>query len=250
MLSDTGFFESFPKSLNDSIYILPNQHVSDSGKFSQSVQDGFDAFILNVRGLTQTKCDILSAELSSLNVSIILLTETWCVRESVNSFSFPQWTNVSAFCRTDRVRGGVGIWLENGACAKPLSLDEFCVEMDFEACGVKYRSFYIICCYRSPSGNFKLFLEKLEEVMSLYARGRNKLVLAGDFNVDLLVDSRERLQLEAMLSTYNLKQHVRKPTRVEKWSLLDHFYTNFDLLDRKVDVLDRNELLSDHSAVV
>lgn len=211
----------------------------------------FDTVVLNVQGLTQTKCDVISAELDRTGVKLLLLTETWCLREAVSSYTFQRWVNVSSYCRQNHIRGGVGIWVDRGIDAQPLDLEDFCTEMDVEVCGVRYENYFIICCYRSPSGNLNLFLNKLEEILSLYySGGRCRLVLAGDLNVDLLVESRDRQKLEFVLSAYGLRQHVRKPTRVEKWSLLDHLYTNFEISENATDVLERNAILSDHSAVM
>lgn len=211
---------------------------------------GQDTLVLNVQGLTQTKCDHLTADFENSGLKLIMLTETWCTDGSLGALSFRKWVNVSSFCRRTHVRGGVGIWLERSANVQLLDLDEYCVEVHFEVCGVKFGSFYIFCCYRSPSGNFKVFIERLELVLNYYGRNHSKLILAGDFNVDLLADSREKSHLITMLLAYGLKQRVRKPTRLMKWSLLDHLYTSFDIDDNAVNVLNRDEFLSDHSPVV
>ena len=61
-------------------------------------------------------------------------------------------------------------------------------------------------------------------------------IVTGDFNIDLLSDSVSKSVYSDTLKTFNLKQHVSKPTRKNK-SLIDHISTNLPekLIHEKCD---------------
>jgi hypothetical protein len=73
----------------------------------------------------------------------------------------------------------------NVNCKPQLNL--FCP--DFEALCVevnlKTEKIFIVCCYRSPSGNFDLFLSHLENLLSgLNEKKTHSSYIFGDFNVN------------------------------------------------------------------
>jgi exonuclease III len=73
----------------------------------------------------------------------------------------------------------------------------------------------IINIYRSPTGNFKHFLNKPENILNSLHRNKNEMmIICGDINVNYLVTSHRRQQLDMLLSTYNLINSVQFPTRI------------------------------------
>jgi hypothetical protein len=60
--------------------------------------------------------------------------------------------------------------------------------------------------YRAPTGNCNLLLNKLDDIIKT-------LYKDGDMNIDYLVDSDRKRQLDAVLLTYNLSAIVHFPTR-------------------------------------
>jgi hypothetical protein len=70
----------------------------------------------------------------------------------------------------------------------------------------------IISIYRSPTGNFKHVLHKLENILNLLYRNKNEI--CGDINITYLVTSHRKQQLDTLLSTYNLINSVQFPIQI------------------------------------
>jgi exonuclease III len=51
--------------------------------------------------------------------------------------------------------------------------------------------------YRAPSGNFNLFLKRLDDIHKSFYRVDSKLILCGDINVDYLTEDEKKRQLDA-----------------------------------------------------
>jgi hypothetical protein len=77
------------------------------------------------------------------------------------------------------------------------------------------KSVYIIAIYRAPTGNFDLFLSKLDILRNLYTNMHDYIV-CGDINIDYLIDSDRKGRSDALLKTYNLTSVVNFPTRIQK----------------------------------
>jgi hypothetical protein len=54
-------------------------------------------------------------------------------------------------------------------------------------------------------------------------------IICGDINIDYLVDSDRKIQLEALFKTYNLTSVVNFPTRIQQYSAtaFDNNFTEF-----------------------
>ena len=66
--------------------------------------------------------------------------------------------------------------------------------------------------YIAPSGNFNLFLKRLDDILKSFYRVDSKLILCSDINVDCLTEDKKKRQLDAVLLTYNLVSIVHFPT--------------------------------------
>jgi len=96
---------------------------------------------------------------------------------------------------------------------------KYCKEQDIEICMLKLTSIshniLIMAVYRAPTGNFNLFLKRLDKILKSFYRAVSKLILCGDINVDYLAEDEKNRQLNAMLLTYNLVSIVHFPTRTQ-----------------------------------
>ena len=95
-----------------------------------------------------------------------------------------------------------------------------------EICGRNKSSPTLICIAYQPSSieAEKLeWLEKFEAFMTdIYTSWNGILILAGDFNIDLLNSCKESTKrYKDILRMCSLQQHVTKPTRQGK-TLIDH----------------------------
>ena len=74
-------------------------------------------------------------------------------------------------------------------------------------------SLYITVVYRAPTGNFNLFLNRLDDSIRSKYRASLNLILCGDINIDYLTKNNSKRQLDSVLLTYNLSTTVTFPTR-------------------------------------
>ena len=95
---------------------------------------------------------------------------------------------------------------------------------------LKTEKIFIVCCYRSPSGNFDLFLSHLENLLSgLNERKTHSSYIFGDFNVNLYnsESSSARKYLDSIFSN-NFLPLISRATHFGglRGTCIDHILTN------------------------
>jgi hypothetical protein len=70
-----------------------------------------------------------------------------------------------------------------------------------------------VTVYKAPTGNFEIFLNKLDIILKTLHKTDAKVIVCGDINIDYLSDSEKKRQLDAVLLSYNLFAIVHFPTR-------------------------------------
>jgi len=125
-----------------------------------------------------------------------------------------------SYCRTMYEMGGVCIYVQESLNYVRLDLEKYRQDKNFEVCAIKIhfdtKSVCIIAIYRAPSGNFDLFLSKLDVVLRNLYTATLDYIICGDINIDYLIDSDRKGRLGALLKTYNLTSVVNFPTRIQK----------------------------------
>ena len=103
-----------------------------------------------------------------------------------------------------------------------IDLDKYCKNQDIEVCVLKLKStFFHICImavYWAPTGNFNLFLNRLDDIIKTLHKVDLQLIICGDINIDYLTDNNKKRQLDAVFLTYNLSTTVYFPTRSQGYS--------------------------------
>jgi len=119
-------------------------------------------------------------------------------------------------------KGGLCIFVQESLRYVRIDLEKYCKDKDFEVCAIKIqfnvKSACIIAIYRTLSGNFDLFISKLDTILRKLYTVTTEYIICGDIKVDYLVDSDRKSRLEALLRTYNLTSIVNFPTRTQKHS--------------------------------
>jgi hypothetical protein len=121
-----------------------------------------------------------------------------------------------------------------------------------EVCALKIsllqKNFIIICVYRSPTGNFKYFLNQLEVILNKIHKTGTYIIVCGDFNIDHLVENDRHNKLQSLVASFNLFSTVTFPTRSTNntSSLIDNIYSNISSCKYKIFPLING--LSDHDA--
>jgi hypothetical protein len=118
--------------------------------------------------------------------------------------------------RRDRNRNGGGVAIFCRSSFNPQLVADVNVS-GIELVAIKIfpqrsRSMIIVCVYRPPSSSASWmisFAAVMSKISSLYST----IIMAGDFNIDLLQSSSFSDELS---SDFDLHQHIRRPTRVTK----------------------------------
>lgn len=73
--------------------------------------------------------------------------------------------------------------------------------------------------YKSPAGDFHLFPNRLEVMIKKFFQSHLKLIICGDINVNYLIDTERKRQLDLILNCYNLFSTIHFSTRNQnEWS--------------------------------
>jgi len=101
-------------------------------------------------------------------------------------------------------------------------MENHCKDKDFEVCAIKIylntKCACIIAIYRAPTGNFELFISRLDTILRKLYTATTEYIICGNININYLVDSDRKVQLEALLKTYNLTSVVNFPIDTHKLS--------------------------------
>ena len=161
---------------------------------------------------------------------------------------------ISVSSRSKFKGGGTMIMVNDSLISKNVNFPlHLCVDKDFEvsACSIKTDHYVIIIVviYKSPSGNFDIFLNNLREFLDKYYL-KHKLILVGDFNVDLKIDSNQANEMSNLLSSMNLRPTIFEDTRVTDHSAtrIDNLFTNIPSSDLISSVM--YTALSDHHGIL
>ena len=174
-------------------------------------------FHQNIRGL-YNKVDELLDLWTKYFPHILCLTEHHLYDHEINSIYVNGYTLGAKYCRKRYKYGGVRILVRKGLAFSTLMLDKFCREV----CAVKLHIFSlvfcILCVYRPPSGNISYFLNSLESILNQLFMNPINLIICGNFNINYLVNTNTKLQLDSLLLSYDLYSTVDSPTRISNHS--------------------------------
>ena len=110
-------------------------------------------------------------------------------------------------------------------------LDETIEHMWIECQGKNKNKNYLVGVFYQPRPEDKeklIWIQKLDTILSAITTTWNKtIVIAGDTNIDYNKPSTVLETYKEVLDTYNLKQHVKKPTR-QGVKTIDHIVSNLE----------------------
>ena len=227
------FYESVAQNTQSDYYSVE--------KMKLFLNDGHanEFFLLNcnIRSF-HANSESLLCTISSLNFhpSIIILTETWL---NENNLSLSNIEGYTAYHVTrPRGRGGgVSVFIRCDLTAR--KLDEFCLcndTIEVLTVEVKFngRLINLVAIYRPHSDTISSFSTYLGDFLANEKFSRDKTILAGDFNIDLLnYASTDVSFFSSTLYSLSYLPTITKPTRFPcssnqrgSPSLLDHIWTN------------------------
>jgi hypothetical protein len=184
---------------------------------------------------------------------VACLTEHWIKEEYLTIIQLDQYKLVSYFGRKNHNHGGSCIYVKKNISTKDVNyLQGISLEKDYEksVSEVVTHGYIVVCIYRSPDENFRIFLKNLEYVIQKIQSKRKKILLRRDWNLNCLIDNIRIHELENLLESYDLINTVSSPTRITSSteSLIDVIVTNRKYIEQRAEVIDLG--LSDHLAQI
>ena len=178
--------------------------------------NSFTIYHQNICGL-KGKIDELISSMSPNFPHILCLSEHHLKHTELDQINIEGFKLCTPYCRQTMKRGGVCIFIQKGLECTKIDVNRYCKDQDIEICILNLKtttfSFHIMAVYRAPTGNFNLFLNRLDDSIKSIYRANLNLILCGDINIDYLTENDRKRQLDSMLQTYNLTAIVNFPTR-------------------------------------
>ena len=210
--------------------------MSLSGEGTPNFKKGFSVVHLNARSI-RNKMSKLRAEISNIDLDIILFSETWLNdTDDDGLYSFPKYN----MFRNDRISiyrgGGLCAYVdENISC----SLNKFIhlnrSNDDIEAqwlLSVKGKSKRALICniYRPPNGSIVSFCDTMRALLlQVDLLETYDVFILGDFNVNALLNNPDKAKLYELMDLFNLKQLVHEVTTTSGTNTcIDLIFTNCD----------------------
>jgi hypothetical protein len=161
------------------------------------------------------------------HLGVVCIDEHWLSSDQCSHITVGNFSVANHFARKQHTHGGTLILVRNDIRYNVLAIEP--IEIHFEACAIRLYDFNlcILSVYRSPLGNFSVFVESLYSTLNNLGNCKN-IILCADFNVDLLCHSRNRDKLLDIFNTFNMFIRVTTPTRVTSASrtCIDNIATN------------------------
>ena len=159
----------------------------------------------------------------------------------------------SQYCRSNLKNGGTCIYIRDTLSYTNINLDKYAKEQDIEICVIQLKAqkkfVIILCLYRVPSGNMESFLKTLDKILASLHKPKNEFIICGDININYIERSNNKMRLENLLMTYNLRHTVHFPTRFTDKSVpvIDNIFVD---ISRNYAIKPLINGLSDHDAQI
>ena len=127
---------------------------------------------------------------------VLCITEHHLQKSELEQISINNYRLGAAYYRQAIKRGGLCIFVHETLRSTYIDLVTYCKEQVIEACALKIETSLfnatIIAIYRTPNGNFNLFLSGLDNIIRSLFKVGAKLIICGDINVNYLTDSEKK----------------------------------------------------------
>ena len=165
------------------------------------------------------------------NIQIACITETWFDAEkgTFTSTIKDEGYKIHHSPRIDKRGGGTAIiYKENLKVKEGAASSSKYQSFEFSYVYLKNQGtrILLLCIYRKQEIACKIFYRELEELLDAVSNTTEALLVVGDFNIWIDVESsRDAKKLSTLLSAYGLSQLIKEPTHKEGHTL-DHLYHN------------------------
>lgn len=214
-------------------------------------KNNYDLFYANCQSLLKN-LDNIKYCVSCMRPLVMCFTETH-ITDEINDHEIEIAGYKLLTCKShSRHTGGVAIYVDiNNPVmdiqSKVLALNVWILTIKLN---VHHSTFIIGVLYHSPSGSHADFLNYFEELMEDIIATNSKIIILGDFNIDLLTESTYSNKINNLISSLGLRQLINVPTRVtvDSSTLIDYLITNVNNV--KYTVCDGLKVADHHSVLV
>lgn len=201
----------------------------------------------NIQGFSGKELE-LELYINRKNVHVLCLTEHWLKRCEM-LVSIDNYKVISSFTRESAIRGGSLILLNDTLQSKERKdIVSLSVERNIELSCAELEQYVIVCVYRPPSGSYHLFESIMEEALQKVCNCKKRIVVCGDFNINILDDSQNSVRFLNLFKSFNLLNLFDEPTRVTATSAtcLDNIFSNCNVIEKSII----NFINSDHNGQI
>ena len=225
--------QNIEKFLTENLeYVTCNYHLANDFSTVNDENKNLTILNLNIRSIAN-KFDAFKHLLNTLMqpFSIISLTdhETGLMNKSLSNYNF--------VCsnRVNKRGGGLGIYVSNDLHYKlrpdlNINEDGIIETLFIEINSTTGKNNILSNIYRPPSGNFEIFENKLNDILSEVDKTKKITHLMGDFNIDLLKTDNcyDSNRFCEQLLTSSFFPLINRPTRITQHTatLIDNIFTN------------------------
>ena len=166
---------------------------------------------------------------------VFCLSETWLNSNNADSTSYKGYNGHHVVRPGNGRGGGVSVFVDSSLCSTKLEEVSFC-DYSIETCAVKVSlnssNLIVIAVYKPQLSNVQNFTSKLRNILTHSTVRTEKIVILGDFNINLLNDDTENVIFTTELQSLGFLPLITKPTRFPVGnssgdpSLIDHIWTN------------------------
>lgn len=120
----------------------------------------------------------------------LCITEHWKSDQELVQISIKNFKLISKVCRAKGKHGGAAVYTQMNVTSKcRTELQGLSVIGDIECavaeCHVDTLKFIIASVYRPCNGDFGVFFERLEQLLSFVANENKIIIFSGDFNIEM-----------------------------------------------------------------
>ncbi|XP_049762388.1 uncharacterized protein LOC126088300 [Schistocerca cancellata] len=207
----------------------------------------------NVQGLSK-KYEQLDVFVNETMPDVLGISEHWLSDAKLELFKPLNMVLANKFCRSTIRGGGVSMYVKSTFDFNSVNVSKYSLEGTIELCAACIKipndEICVICLYRPPGGNFEVFLTMFcDMIENVFISHLNKLVIIGDFNINVLADKLHTRLFKTTLLEYNVRYLINTATRETETcqSAIDNIITGIHLYDLTSSVI--ISALSDHHAV-
>jgi exonuclease III len=127
---------------------------------------------------------------------LLCLTEHHLKNYEIDATPTSNYKLGAKYCRKKPKTAGVCIYIQEALKFTSISLQKHCKEQDIEITAVqlklKKKNVIIICVYRTPSGDFDYFLNKLDYILNYLHNYKTEFIICGDININYLGTNKKK----------------------------------------------------------